>query len=119
MSSKRSAIYKVLITPRAESDLVDIHTYLSLEAGKSVADRWYLGLKESALSLKNMPRRCPVIIESEALGIELRHLLFGRRKGIYRIIYRILENDQEIHILTIRYAALDALQQSDIDPIPD
>lgn len=38
--------------------------------------------------------------EGVKLGLELRRLLSGKRLGIYRIVFRIVEDVQEVHFLT-------------------
>ena len=73
--------YLVKITSRAERDLA--LPYQRINAGHSgAALKWYLELKENILSLEAHPNRCPLI--SEKYG--LRHLLFGKKPNIYRVI---------------------------------
>jgi len=41
-------------------------------------------------SLEHLPLRCPIARESEILGIEIRHLLFGiSSKHTHRVLYEI------------------------------
>jgi len=76
--------------------------YESIHAKDSdTALNWYLGLKKAILSLKAHPKRCPVIRENA----RLRHLLYGQKPYIYRVIYRINEKHQEVEILHIRHGA--------------
>jgi hypothetical protein len=50
-------------------------------------------------SLSQAPARCPVIPEAEELGFPARHLLYGKRGGVYRIkrggVYRIIFDIRE------------------------
>jgi hypothetical protein len=66
--------YFVNITSRAERDLADLYLEVNAESS-SAALKWYLGLKESVLSLEAQPNRCPV---TRKRG-KLRHLLYGHK----------------------------------------
>jgi len=46
-------------------------------------------LGQAIAALADMPERCPVADESEQLGITLRQLLYGRRRGVYRLLFSI------------------------------
>jgi len=92
--------YLVDITRRAGRDLGQI--YEDIHAGESEAALiWYRGLKEAVLSLEHHPARCPVTPETD----KLRHLLYGKKPHIYRVIYRILEKQEEVVVLHIRHGA--------------
>jgi plasmid stabilization system protein ParE len=94
--------YLVKIMPRAERDLEEI--YESIHAEESgAALRWYAGLERAILTLEAMPHRCPVTPESK----RLKHLLYGNKANVYRVIYRILERPKEVEILHIRHGARD------------
>jgi hypothetical protein len=55
------------------------------------------------------PMRCPVSQEdSEALGCEVRLLLYGKRRGVYRILFSIV--DDTAWVLRIRHSALGPLK---------
>jgi toxin ParE1/3/4 len=92
--------YQVRITARAERDLAillyDVHAEQSAAALK-----WYRGLKQAVLSLEQLPDRCPVTPENP----QLRHLLYGRKPHIYRVIFRIQEKRKRVEVLHIRHGA--------------
>lgn len=95
--------------PRAERDLADIYAYV--QARRSDAARaWYVGLKDSIRSLCNSPSRCAVTPEND----RLRHLLYGHKPHIYRVIYRILERPKHVEVLHIRHGAMDELGKTEI-----
>src|SRR5712692_9462346 len=80
-SSKPSMAYVVDITSRAERDLD--HLYGKINAGHSEAAlKWYRGLKEAIFCLEEYPNRCPVTRKKGGL----RHLLYGDKPHIYRVI---------------------------------
>ena len=92
--------YLVKITSRAERDLSLL--YERINAGHSdAALKWYLDLKENILSLEAHPNRCPLISEKHGL----RHLLFGKKPNIYRVIYRVLGRQKRVEVLHIRHGA--------------
>jgi toxin ParE1/3/4 len=99
-SSNRSTAYLVSITNRAERDLADL--YEEIHARHSgAALEWYRGLKLAILSLEHHPSRCPVTRASE----KLRHLLYGRKPHVYRVIYRVMEKLKRVEVLHIRHGA--------------
>jgi len=107
--------YKVLLTPRAVSDADSATAYIKQFAPGRAA-RWFEGLSRALLSLAEMPQRCPLAPEVETLGVELRQLLYGRRTGVYRIIFRIEETAQPepvVRVIAIRHGAL-ALDPEDV-----
>jgi len=101
--------YLVNITPRAERDLADLYEVIHAEHSDA-ALKWYRGLKEAILSLEDHPNRHPVIRKSD----KLRHLLYGHKPHIYRVIYRVLENQKHVEVLHIRHGARRKLKSSDL-----
>ncbi len=92
--------YVANITARAERHLT--HLYEDIKATDSAAARkWYLGLTGKILSLGRKPKRCPVTRENR----QLRHLLFGRKPHVYRVIYRVVETSKRVEVLHIRHGA--------------
>ena len=100
--------YLVEFTARAARDLESL--YEEKNAAESVAaTRWYNGLEEAVYTLAEYPRRCSVTPES----VKLRHLLFGNRPHIYRVIYRVLEKQNIVQVLHIRHGARQKFKLSD------
>jgi mRNA-degrading endonuclease RelE of RelBE toxin-antitoxin system len=63
------------------------------------------------LSLDENPARGSVIPE----GYDLRHLLYGRRRNVYRIIYAIDERESVVHVLHVRHGARNAFWPNEED----
>ncbi len=94
--------YLVNITARAEREFASL--YREIHAGESdAALRWYRGLREAVLSLEELPNRCPVTPEKA----QLRHLLYGNKPHVYRIIFRVGEKQKRVDVLHIRHSARD------------
>jgi plasmid stabilization system protein ParE len=102
--------YAVNITSRAERDLE--HLYGEIAAPDSdAAWKWYKGLKKQILSLEKFPERCPLTPEKKTL----RHLLYGRKPQVYRVIFRVLEKRKVVEVLHIRHGARKRFKASDFE----
>src|ERR1700722_12504792 len=109
-SSKLPMEYLVHILPRAERDFADV--YEEINAQHSTAAReWYVGLTAAIITLTRRPYRCPETPEETGI----RHLLYGHKYHIYRVIYRVIEEEQRVDILHIRHGARQRFQGSNID----
>jgi plasmid stabilization system protein ParE len=92
--------YLVNITARAERDLEAVYVEIHAEDSEA-AQTWYKGLREAILTLERLPNRCQTTRENPLL----RHLLYGHKPHIYRVIYRVLEKQKQVEILHIRHGA--------------
>jgi toxin ParE1/3/4 len=92
--------YRVKIMPRAERDLADIDKRIEAHTSDA-AFVWYRGLRDAIRALRNSPNRCQVTPEDH----DLRHLLYGDKPHVYRVIYRVLEKQKQVHVLHIRHGA--------------
>ncbi len=101
--------YRVSIGPRAERDLEDLYVEIDAE-DSAAAKRWYQGLRRSLLSLRERPNRTPVTRENK----HLRHLLYGTKPHVYRVIYRVIEKRQRVEVLHIRHGARRRFKRSDL-----
>jgi plasmid stabilization system protein ParE len=108
-------VYKVELTPRAAADADRAAEYIRHFAPEAAA-RWLDGLIQTVLSLEEMPRRCPLAPEAETLGVELRQQLYGKRSGMYRIIFCVYEEQPVpvVRVVAIRHAARDRLKTEDL-----
>jgi len=68
------------------------------------AHAWFNGLERLVLSLAEHPARGAVIPEDGSL----RHLLYGRKPNVYRVIYEIDEQNGVVTVLHIRHGRRDA-----------
>jgi toxin ParE1/3/4 len=94
--------YLVKIMPRAERDFGAIYSAIDAEESDA-ALRWFRGLQRAIFTLEKHPTRCPVTPERKTL----RHLLYGRKPHVYRVVYRIVPHRKEVEILHIRHGARD------------
>jgi toxin ParE1/3/4 len=92
--------YRVNVTVRAERDLALLFDAINAEHSDA-ALKWYRGLKDAILSLEEQPNRCPETPENA----RLRHLLYGHKPHVYRVIYRVTEKSKHVDVLHIRHGA--------------
>lgn len=100
--------YLVNLTVRAERDLALIFAAINAEHSDA-ALKWYRGLKEALLSLEEQPNRCPETPENA----KLRHLLYGHKPHIYRVIYRVTEKSKQVDVLHVRHGARQRFKRSE------
>lgn len=99
--------YQVRISERAEQDVAQILVWFVEQRALDAGGRWHDQLLAKVTTLEQNPERCSLADEAEELGIDVRELLFGRRKGMYRILFWI--NGKRVEILRIRHASRDSL----------
>jgi plasmid stabilization system protein ParE len=100
--------YRVELGSRAQRDLEDLLERISVDGSISAAV-WFDRLEEALHSLQQFSRRCPITAESRSFRRRLRHLLYGAKPNVYRIIYEINESRRTVRIVTVRHAAMDEL----------
>lgn len=94
--------YRVRVYSRAYHDLDEIYTYIAnnlLEA--HAAANTVQTLEEAIYSLEQLPER-GALRRTGAFSNQNYRQLFVKN---YSIIYRVLKEQKEVHIITIRYAA--------------
>jgi plasmid stabilization system protein ParE len=102
MRSAQNLTYHVEILPRAGRDLRQIYAYIHAESAHQAQD-WFNGLETAIASLNRHPARGPLIPEDG----RLRHLLYGKRPHVYRIIYAIDQRRRVVSVIHIRHGARD------------
>jgi plasmid stabilization system protein ParE len=106
--------YRVELSARAEADMARIHGRLA-ERSPEGAARWYEAFWDAVARLQLNPFACGLAHESGRFDEELRHLLFGTRRGrIYRALF-IVRGDSVI-ILAIRWPGEKPMKPRDIMP---
>jgi toxin ParE1/3/4 len=106
--------YHIEFADRATRDLEAL--YVEKNAAESqAASRWYNGLEGAVCGLAIYPDRCPVAPESRKLRRELRHLLYGKKPHVYRVIYQVDERRQTVWVLTVRHGARRKLKATDVE----
>jgi plasmid stabilization system protein ParE len=99
--------YTVLIQPRAERDIEEAYRWRR-EQAPAAANRWLTGLRQKIATLATDPARCSLADESDAFGEEVRQLLYGKRRGVYRVLFVIREDT--VRVLAVRHSARGPLE---------
>jgi plasmid stabilization system protein ParE len=93
--------FRVETSLEAENDALAILEWLiSKEVGEAGV-RWFVALEEAIASLATFPDRCPLAPENSKHPFEVRHLLYGRRPHVYRILFTV--QGDTVNILHIRH----------------
>jgi len=88
--------YQVEISPLALAEIDEAYLWL-YEQSPAAAARWFRGLRKAIDSLETNPERCSLAPESDAFAGELRQLLYGRRRGVYRILFTVAGDTVRVH----------------------
>jgi plasmid stabilization system protein ParE len=104
--------YRVRLTAKAEADVESVLRWFHEHPATVAGARWFCRLVAKIDTLETQPQRCAVTAESEDLGLEIRELLFGKRHGVYRILFRIEE--RTVHILRVWHGARDRVSPDDL-----
>ncbi|MFZ0676572.1 type II toxin-antitoxin system RelE/ParE family toxin [Candidatus Binatus sp.] len=73
----------------------------------SIAARWFNGLEAAIDTLEQFPHRCPVAPDSKRANRVLRHLLYGSKRDVYRVINDIDEPRKLVRVRAVRHSAMD------------
>jgi mRNA-degrading endonuclease RelE of RelBE toxin-antitoxin system len=106
--------YRVELTARAIRDLEALYLEKNA-AGSPDAARWYNGLERAVYTLETRPNRCPGAPEARKMKRQLRHLLYGVKPHVYRVIFEVDERRHNVWVLTIRHGARKPLKPADLD----
>jgi plasmid stabilization system protein ParE len=98
--------YRVEVTERALRDLSFIYGRIGAESSEQAA-RWFNRLEKAIVSLDKYPNRGPPTPEVGTV----RHLLYGRKPYVYRIIYEVDEKSSTVYVLHIRWPGRDRMKR--------
>jgi len=91
--------FRVEYSSQAEADIDGILEWLIWKHAGEAGLRWFEGLEEAIASLSEMPHRCALAPENRSFPFEVRHLLYGRKPHVYRVIFRVI--DDMVYILHV------------------
>jgi len=95
--------YRLRVTARAVADADEAYAWIAEHLSPAQADRWYEGLFKQMETLTRQSTRCPRAPESDKFPMELRQLLYGKRKNKHRIIFTI--RDTDVVVLYVHHSA--------------
>jgi plasmid stabilization system protein ParE len=103
--------YSIEVTSTAKQEAGEAFAWLS-ERAPYEADEWFHGLVDAMAGLSEFPNRWPLAREDDALGQEIRQLLYGKRPHIYRVLFIVRKST--VHVLHVRHGARAALAPDEI-----
>ena len=103
--------YQLIIQPPALDDLERAYQWVAERAPESAAC-WFNRFLDALETLKEHPQRCGLAPEGELVGQEVRQLLYGRRGGVYRVLFII--GDREVRVLHIRHSARQTMTEEEL-----
>lgn len=104
--------FRVAFTRRANQDVSEKEAWLT-RLGSTAVARWRTRLLRAVERLETDPEYHPLADEAADLGLDLRQLLFGRRRHVYRVLFTVEPQDQTVTVHHIRHAAQDRLAPDD------
>jgi len=104
--------YRLEITDKAEADIEGVLIWFREQGATAASQKWLTQLWDTLSTLENRPERCAQAEESQEVGRDVRQLLFGKHRGIYRILFEI--QDRSVIILRLWHGARDAITANDL-----
>jgi plasmid stabilization system protein ParE len=104
--------YQVRLTASAEQDIDGDLQWFHKQSALAAGSRWFRQLMDRIDTLESHPERCPLAAESDDLGLEIHELHFGKRRGTYRVLFRLV--GRTVFVLRIRHSARYAVTGDDI-----
>jgi plasmid stabilization system protein ParE len=106
--------FQVETTPVAEAQIEKAYRW-HRNANPEFADRWFRGLMNTIATLQEKPRRCSLAVEHEIFSEEVRQLLHGKSKNVYRVLFTI--RDTTVYVLYVRHSAQAPLTADDLEQL--
>jgi plasmid stabilization system protein ParE len=107
-------VFQVEITPVAEAQIEQAYRWYR-ERNPGFADRWFRGLMNAIATLQENPQRCALAVEHEIFSEEVRQLLYGKAKNVYRVLFTI--RDATAYVLYVRHSSQAPLTLNDIEDL--
>ena len=104
--------HAVITLSKAQADIRRTAMRIARTVSPPSALRWHANVLAKVRSLSRDPVMWPLADEAADLGIQLRQVLFGKRRHVYRILYTF--DGTTIHVHRVRHAAQDRLSSEDL-----
>jgi len=104
--------FQVEVTPICETQIEKSYRWYR-ERNPEFADKWFRGLMNAIATLQENPLRCSLAVEHEIFSEEVRQLLYGKSKSIYRVLFSV--RDKTVYILYVRHSAQSPLTADDLE----
>jgi plasmid stabilization system protein ParE len=108
--------FRVEVSPEAFANLDEIAAHIRKRGSFESAERRFNGIVDAIRSLRELPGRCPLAEESEALQTEIRILLYGRRNRRYKVYFAVHHESPAVRVFHIRHWAM---KPAEVDELAD
>lgn len=99
--------YRIIITPDAESDLMELRNYISdVLLARETAKTYIQAIKEEIASLVTMPARYKPVDEEPWHSLGIRKFIVNN----FYVYYRVDTSTMLVYILNVIYARRDQLR---------
>jgi len=89
------------------------HTRWLAQKNPPAAARWIDATEYRVRTLATFPERCPPAPEAKEIGVDVRQLVIGKRRGRYRVLFRA--KGTEVQILKIIHGMRQHLTPEEIE----
>ncbi|KYC38042.1 hypothetical protein WA1_37430 [Scytonema hofmannii PCC 7110] len=97
--------YRVIILPVAKADMKTAAKWIRQNDSSEKAKAWVSEINKAIVTLSTFPARCALAPISDTFEEEIRQLLYGQGRGIYRILFTI--QDETVVVLRVLHSARD------------
>jgi plasmid stabilization system protein ParE len=104
--------YRLLLTDKALADIDRVLDWFQKQKATTAGQRWFTALWKTLDRLESHPERCSPAVEAEEVGRDVRERRFGKRRGVYRVLFELRDNT--VYILRIWHSARDAFTADDL-----
>jgi plasmid stabilization system protein ParE len=103
--------YRVFVTAAAKENLRQAYFWAAQFAPQTAA-AWLARFQDELQTLAHFPQQCALAPENALVESEIRQLIFGRRRGAFRVLFTILAD--EVRVLHVRRAARDWAEATEL-----
>jgi plasmid stabilization system protein ParE len=114
--------FQVEITPIVEAQIEQAYRWyrernpeFAVGGASPPENCWFRGLMNTIATLQEKPQRCTLAAEHEIFPEEVRQLLYGKTKNVYRVLFTI--RDTTVYALYVRHSAQAPLTLNDIEEL--
>ncbi|MCW5317749.1 type II toxin-antitoxin system RelE/ParE family toxin [Nostoc sp. KVJ3] len=97
--------YGVIILPVAKADINAAAKWIRQNDSPELAKMWVNEINDAVASLDTFPARCALAGLDDVFEEEIRQLLYGKGRGVYRILFTI--QNETVVVLRVLHSARD------------
>lgn len=81
-------MFEIQFAAVADAEILATYSYIR-RYNPVAAYAWLIGIRARIYTLRTMPERCGRAAEADATGLDVRELLYGKKRGTFRILFTI------------------------------